>query len=71
MTTMTAAAEMLVATTRMKKKMTKKTTVMATVVAAVKAVTSEGGEGERLGEGARQRLTQAGRKGRNGGTEAN
>ena len=50
---MTAAAEMLVATT-MTKKMTKKTTATATEVAEAKAVTSEEGEGERLGEGARQ-----------------
>ena len=68
---MTAAAKMLVATMTMKKKTTKKTTAMATVVVAAKAVTSEGGEGERLGKGARQRSTQAGRKGSDGGTEAN
>jgi len=44
---------MLVAPTTMKKT-TKKTTAKATVVAAAKAVTSEEGEGERLGEGAHQ-----------------
>jgi len=66
-TATTAAAEMFVATT------TKETTATATatMVVAAKAVTSEEGEGEPLGEGARQRLTQAWRKGSDGGTEAN
>ena len=46
-------------------------TATATIVVVAKAVTSEEGEGEWLHEGARQRLTQTGRKGSDGSTEAN
>ena len=46
-------------------------TATATMVVEAKAAAIEEGEGGRLGEGARQLLTQAWRKGGDGGTEAN